>query len=132
MPKSRSTPSRTQTPLRSPTPQKYEPSKSRSTREPVVEKASRAVARGSSPDPRRTPPPKQTSDKEKPQRKKSIEQEIDRLDKIVDRDLNDIISTIGKKSGQPSGKEKDAENNLKQKIFNPSFQAEMDTFLRDI
>lgn len=66
----------------------------------------------------------------KPKRKSSLDDEIERLDKMVDRDLNEIIRSLGSKSRNLSDNDKDSQ--LKKKIMDPTFQAGIDKYLRDI
>ncbi|BFZ22430.1 hypothetical protein BsWGS_25469 [Bradybaena similaris] len=66
----------------------------------------------------------------KPKRKSTLEDEIERLDKMVDRDLNEIIRSLGSKSRNLSDNDKDSQ--LKKKIMDPTFQAGIDKYLRDI
>ncbi|XP_035825589.1 trichohyalin [Aplysia californica] len=100
---------------------------------PRVEGAVAAAASGN--QPRRSPGPRNERRGEEQRksraRRPSVEEEIDRLDKMVDRELNSIID---KHASKPSNNNdnKSGESQLKEKIFHPSFQADMDRFLRDI
>lgn len=91
----------------------------------------RSDSREHPPEPKRSLSENPDQLRKPPRRKTSMDDEIERLDKMVDRDLNEIIKSLGNKM-QNMKDRGDVEENLRKKILDPKFQANMDKYLREI